>query len=264
MNGINNKYFHRGLPQGFFKCHKETVLLPTGDILKKISSLDEIELLESVEESLDRRDIILVRDDASSLSLPHFLSVKVQVDDNKSGLKPSKVLWLDGGKFFNPYEISEAARSLGESPKKVLGNIQIARAFTPYQMISLISEKMWEVLNECKARLVVITGLLSLFLDSDLSGSELEGAFEFILNELEEFRNREEILLLKENLPGVKTDCEALLRLRKIADVIFDSNGRGHGNVVKGGKHFEKPILKTPLKPPSSKTVSLEKYLRRD
>jgi hypothetical protein len=47
-------------------------------------------------------------------------------------------VFMDGGNSFNPYSLSRIVKSLGAESRKVLSRIHVARAFTAYQMESLI------------------------------------------------------------------------------------------------------------------------------
>ncbi|MBE0521474.1 MAG: hypothetical protein IBX39_04315 [Candidatus Methanoperedenaceae archaeon] len=48
---------------------------------------------------------------------------------------------MDGWNSFNPYALSRMAKSAGVAPKKILSRVHVARAFTEYQMTSLVEVK---------------------------------------------------------------------------------------------------------------------------
>lgn len=50
------------------------------------------------------------------------------------------VVLVDGGTSADPYAFSKLARRFGLSKEQVLSSISIARAFTAYQMVTIITE----------------------------------------------------------------------------------------------------------------------------
>jgi len=71
-----------------------------------------------------------------------------------------KVAFIDGNNRFNPYNISKYAVSQKLSPRRVLENILIARAFTWNQMVELLEHKLSK-LEQIKV--VLISGITTLF-----------------------------------------------------------------------------------------------------
>ena len=71
-----------------------------------------------------------------------------------------KVAFVDGNNVFNPYTVSKFAVSQTLSPRKVLENILIARAFTWDQMVELLENRLSK-LEEVKV--VLISGITTLF-----------------------------------------------------------------------------------------------------
>jgi len=70
-----------------------------------------------------------------------------------------KIAFIDGNNRFNPYNVSKFAVSQNLSPRIVLENILIARAFTWEQMIELLEHKLS---NIEEVRVVLISGITSL------------------------------------------------------------------------------------------------------
>lgn len=71
-----------------------------------------------------------------------------------------KVAFIDGSNRFNPYNISKFAVSQNLSPRKVLENILISRAFTWDQMVEILENRL--VLLE-DIKLLLISGITMLF-----------------------------------------------------------------------------------------------------
>jgi hypothetical protein len=73
---------------------------------------------------------------------------------------------LDGGNQFNVYRLAQAVRRLTPQVKTALGRVEMSRAFTCYQMLSLLVE------TEAGGAPVVVLDLLATFYDEDISLAE--------------------------------------------------------------------------------------------
>jgi hypothetical protein len=101
------------------------------------------------------------------------------------------VILVDGANRFNPYTVSSFARNVLIPPEKLLRRIRIARAFTCYQMATLMGERLVSLLREegAAGRLqkpwVILLGLLTTFLDEDVPEREVRPLFERSLRKVE-------------------------------------------------------------------------------
>ena len=104
--------------------------------------------------------------------------------------KGMDVIILDGANRFNPYIASSFARKALISPEEILKRIRIARAFTCYQMATLMGEKLVSFLGAIdqlplqKIR-VLLLGPITTFLDEDVSEREVRPLFERALKKVE-------------------------------------------------------------------------------
>ncbi len=101
------------------------------------------------------------------------------------------VFVLDGANRFDPYTVSSFAKKAFLSPVSLLKKIRIARAFTCYQMATLIEERLassleqaGEIAQRQKLR-VILLGLVTPFLDEDVSEREVRPLFERSLRKVE-------------------------------------------------------------------------------
>ena len=101
------------------------------------------------------------------------------------------VIVLDGANRFDPYAVSSLARRAWIPPEKLLKSIRIARAFTCYQMATLMGEPLTSLLRregatELRQRpWVILLGPLTTFLDEDVSEREVRPLFERSLKKIE-------------------------------------------------------------------------------
>jgi hypothetical protein len=105
--------------------------------------------------------------------------------------KGIEVIVLDGANRFNPYTASSLARKVLIPPESLLKSIQIARAFTCYQMAIMIIEKLPSlVITESQKPWIILLGLINTFLDEDVSEREVRPLFEKSLRKIEEMALR--------------------------------------------------------------------------
>ncbi|MEM3649000.1 MAG: hypothetical protein QW506_07545, partial [Thermoproteota archaeon] len=99
------------------------------------------------------------------------LCVRCVAPVEMSGLD-SEAVFIDGGNSFNPYISAEVARIFGLDPRYVLERVHVSRAFTAYQLSTLILEKLNSFLDRCNAGLVYVSDVSNLFLDRDIPKTE--------------------------------------------------------------------------------------------
>jgi len=102
------------------------------------------------------------------------------------------VIVLDGANRFDPYMVSSLARKALIPPEKLLKRIRIARAFTCYQMATLVEEKLVallrqeEAIDQTNKPWVILLGPISTFLDEDVPERETRPLFERMLGKIVE------------------------------------------------------------------------------
>jgi hypothetical protein len=101
------------------------------------------------------------------------------------------VIVLDGANRFDPYTVSSFAKKTSISPESLLKRIRIARAFTCYQMATLMGEKLTGLLRQEHAMAlmqkpwVILLGPITTFLDEDVPEREARPLFERSLKKME-------------------------------------------------------------------------------
>jgi predicted ATP-dependent serine protease len=82
------------------------------------------------------------------------------------------VVYVDGGNSIDPYLIATLAKRSGVKPAKVLPQILVARAFTAYQLDTIISDRLEAVLDQAEPELLVIACITDLFMDRAVAEKE--------------------------------------------------------------------------------------------
>ncbi len=102
------------------------------------------------------------------------------------------IIVLDGANRFDPYVVSSFAKKALIPPERLLKRIRIARAFTCYQMATLVEEKLIALLRQEEGigqmhkPWVTLLGPMTTFLDEDVPEKESKLLFERMLRKVEE------------------------------------------------------------------------------
>lgn len=182
----------------------------------------------------------------------HFFSellcVRSQLPTVEGGLGSSAV-FIDGGNRFDPYMISENARLLGLEPEETLKNIWVSRAFTSYQLTSLITEKLPEVLKWVKPKILVISDIAALYCDSDIGLFEAKRTFNRVVCFLWNMAKERNLLL-------VVTSFSSTNRRKRLLEQYLLGRSDIAAKVEEGNPHVKLTLEKHPSKP----AVSVELF----
>lgn len=133
------------------------------------------------------------------------------------------VKWICGDNQFNPYAVARAAYALETSQEAVLGRIQIARAFTAYQLAELIGR----LEPAAEPPLVIISGLCSSFLDEDVNGTDAARLFYRVLwRTVEMTQQGMSLLLVQAPLPKQTRRHYFLQDLCRVSHRVLYLDGR--------------------------------------
>jgi RecA/RadA recombinase len=156
------------------------------------------------------------------------LCVRCILPTEKGGLG-SSVAFVDGGNSFNPYLVADLARIYDLDPRAALERAYVSRAFTAYQLSSLILEKLEPFLNVKKSRLLVVSDIASLFLDRDVPKTEAKDLFIKVCAKLSEIAEKKQTLVLATYYPERSSKrglfLEAVLFGRSNVIVKFERRG---------------------------------------
>jgi len=116
-------------------------------------------------------------------SLAELLCVRAQLE-HPIGLN-SDAIFIDGGNSFDAYAVSNYAIEHRIEPKLALSRIHISRAFTYFQLASLVTEKLPGALTRYNSTLAIISDITELFQDPEIKDKqEAYRVFQRILRSL--------------------------------------------------------------------------------
>jgi len=134
------------------------------------------------------------------LPLSLLLTVRAQLPFQLGGLG-TNVVFVDGGNTFRLYDVSHIAQLHQLDPKQVLERIYISRAFTAYQMTSIILEKLKETVEKFNSKLVIISDIAGLYLDKDVPKREAIDVFNQLTIYLSKFAEENQLIIMATYLP---------------------------------------------------------------
>jgi hypothetical protein len=143
--------------------------------------------------------------------LTSLLCVRAQLPVQLGGLG-SNVVFIDGGNTFLLYQITKLAQLHHLDPKKTLDRIFISRAFTAYQLTSLLMDKLQEAVRKYDAKLVIISDIAQLFLDANIPDDEAQNVYSQITRYLENFAKEKQIIWIATCPNHTDSERNALLR----------------------------------------------------
>jgi hypothetical protein len=106
------------------------------------------------------------------------------------------VVYVDGGNRMNPHVISDLCKRYRVDKEAVLSRVSLARAFTAYQMVTIIDEKLEDTINELNAEVVLASCLPTLFYDEDLYSSESRNMYKQCIEKLEKLTNEYDLITI--------------------------------------------------------------------
>lgn len=156
-------------------------------------------------------DFALLYGSPSVISVTSLLCVRAQLPVQLGGLG-SNVVFIDGGNTFRLYNISRLAQLHQLNPTETLQRIFISRAFTAYQLTSLILEELEKAVKLYRAKLVVISDIAGFFLDSDVPNEEAERIYSQIVSYLSSFAKEHQVIIIATYLPYESNKRKKLLQ----------------------------------------------------
>jgi hypothetical protein len=156
-------------------------------------------------------DFAVLYGSPSVISLTSLLCVRAQLPVQLGGLG-NNVVFIDGGNTFRLYNIARLARLHQLNPNQTLEHVFISRAFTAYQLTSLIMEKLEETIKRYNARLVVISDIAGFFLDKDIPQEEAQRIYSQIVSYLSNLARKHQIVLIATYLPYQNSKRNSVLQ----------------------------------------------------
>ena len=141
--------------------------------------------------------VLIDSDTAYASELLHILCVRSLAAFGE------EVIWIDGGNAIDPYALSALCKRLGHNRHAMLSMVNVARAFTAYQLVSLVDDTLRAEAEKCAPAMIIVSSISDMFMDKDMRWSEsyqlLRRCAEQIANVTKE---RDTITVVTSHTPG--------------------------------------------------------------
>ena len=181
-------------------------------------------------------DFAVLYGSPSIVSLTSLLCVRAQLPVQLGGLG-SDVVFVDGGNSFRLYQIAKLAQTHELGPKHVLDKIYISRAFTPYQLATLLMQKLEGAIKQYNAKIVIISDITCLF--SALQEYEAQRVLSQIATYLSNFARENNIIVIATYPPhrAIQRNNRLQTLLNAKASVVLSLNQTAYSRTLSLEKH---------------------------
>ncbi|HLC01152.1 MAG TPA: hypothetical protein VJL33_07535 [Candidatus Bathyarchaeia archaeon] len=176
----------------------QNMLVQTGSPQTRVSL--NIRNVDELFPGFETGEFTVLQGGGAVLPLSLLLCVRAQLPIQLGGLG-TDVIFIDGGNTFRLYQVTRLAQLHQLNPRGVLERIYISRAFTAYQMTSLVMGKMDEAAKKTGAKLVVLSDIGGLFLDKDIPDEEARRIFSQVTAYLSTFARKNQLALVATYFP---------------------------------------------------------------
>jgi len=191
------------------------------------------------------------------LTVSELLCVKSQIDCYNGGFN-SDAIFIDGGNTFDPYLLAEYAEENIVDRDRALDRTLVSRAFTCYQLTTVITQMLPRAVHERKIKLVVVSDIVDLYCDPDLRNNRSLDLFKIALNTLVTIARVDRAIVLATSLDETISG-QFLYAVKQRADVVLRFEERCSFTKLSLEKHPTHPLESLVLKHSTSKV--LEEFL---
>ena len=201
-------------------------------ILSQLRLSLNIERIDSLFPGFMLGDFAVLCSSSAVQSLLSGLCVHAQLPYQLGGLE-TNVLFVDGGNSFRLYDVSSFAQACELDPKEVLERIFVSRAFTAYQLTSLVFDQLQSAIERYDSKVVILSNLAQLFLDKDVPKREAQEVFLQLTGYLADFAKKNRVILVATSPPYFWSKHSRF----------FEEVLCGRANVVAAIKKFSRPCF---------------------
>ena len=126
--------------------------------------------------------------------LPHQLCV------NTYRTFHSETIYIDAGMCADPYKIARYARLRELDQQEVLQNVVMSRAFTVYQLSTILQELLEPMIQKCSPRTLLIGMLPALYHDPEISPQEAQTMLSQNLEKIQQLTKEYTLITVCTNL----------------------------------------------------------------
>ena len=135
-------------------------------------------------------------------------------------------MFVDGGNVFDVYTVSRHAFSLGLDQDRTKLRIHLSRAFTHHQLSGFITERLAGAIDECDARLAIVSDITSLYCDPDVKEKrEALDLFSKNIRSLATLAEQRNMIIVVTNLQSRSKAMDDVLARTAHVSAVLQDNG---------------------------------------
>ena len=140
-------------------------------------------------------EFAVIHGSASLTSFTSMLCVRAQLPTQLGGLS-GNVIYIDCANTFSAESINRIAQLNHINQATARQRILNFSAFTAYQLKSLVMDKLEEKITSVNAKLVVISDMAGLFMNSTITKEEVQSAYSQLVNYLAYLAEKHQIIIV--------------------------------------------------------------------
>ena len=129
----------------------------------------------------------------------------------------SDIIYIDAGMCADPYKIAQYARKMEIDQKEILEHVQISRAFTVYQLATVIQDMLEQAIQRYKPQTLIIGRFPIFYLDSDVETKEAQTLLRTNLHKIRELTMKYNLITIFTNL-----DKKMLTNNRNVRKILYE------------------------------------------
>ncbi|MGA2664366.1 MAG: hypothetical protein ABSF83_05425 [Nitrososphaerales archaeon] len=149
---------------------------PRAPLVQRASSYNRFSLdfarLDALLQPLAPHNLVMLQGRGAS-AVAELAAFRAQLPRERGGLD-SNTVFVDGGNCSDPYLFASLARRYRVDAKKALRRVLNCRVFTMYQLASLLSKEVVDMVDLYGAKVLVVANILGTFDEPDTSPVEVE------------------------------------------------------------------------------------------
>ena len=172
-----------------------------------------IKEIDNLTGGFKRGEITYIDGDSSLIS-----KIPDQICVNTYRTFHSDIIYIDAGMSVDPYRIAQYARKIEVSQREALEHVHISRAFTVYQLATLIQDMLEQAIKRYKPQTLIIGRLPIFYLDSDVESKEAQTLLRANLHKIKELTKKYDLITIFTNL-----DRKMLSNNRNVRKILYNN-----------------------------------------
>jgi len=172
-----------------------------------------IKEIDNLTGGFKRGEITYIDGDSSLIS-----KIPDQICVNTYRTFHSDIIYIDAGMCVDPYRIAKYARKIEVSQREALEHVHISRAFTVYQLATLVQDMLEQAIKRYKPQTLIMGRFPIFYLDSEVETKEAQTLLRANLHKIKELTTKYNLITIFTNL-----DKRMLSSSRNVRKILYSN-----------------------------------------